>query len=159
MEQSLPRDRWIPWYIVAFFIVFIAILGGFTWIAVHSYTGQVTEDAYKKGLAYNSIIAQADLQQALGWKSTLAVTPRGKTLDIAFTLKNASGQAISDAHVTASAIRPTQAGQDVHITLTPGGKGLYQGSVPLAWEGMWDLRISATKDGKNYQQSKTVIIQ
>ena len=33
---------------------------GFAWIAFHTYTGEVTVDAYKKGLAYNSAIARAE---------------------------------------------------------------------------------------------------
>ena len=153
-----PSDRWIPWAIIAFFISFMVLLSGFAWIAFHTYTGEATLDAYKKGLAYNDDIANADAQKTLGWKGMLQVMPHGNTLDIAFTLNDSSGHTINDAKVIARIIRPTQAGHDVQITL-PYDKDVYHGKADLNWPGVWELHISATQGQHNYQQSRTIVIQ
>lgn len=152
------RDRWIPWAIVAFFVCFIALLSGFAWIAFHSYTGEVTENAYKKGLAYNADIAHANAQAELGWKTVLEIQTYDKITAIVFSLRDASNHVISDATVTAYLSRPTQAGHDLAVALT-FNDGTYRGMASLKWKGIWDIRISATRDGYNYQQSKTVILQ
>ncbi|MDE3061049.1 MAG: FixH family protein [Pseudomonadota bacterium] len=155
-----PRNdaHWIPWAIIAFFVCFITLLSGFAWIAFRTYPGEITQDSYKKGLAYNAAIASADAQQAAGWKSTLATASHGLNVDIAFTLRDAAGHPLDNARVIAHLIRPTQAGHDVEIPLQ-GDRGLYRGSAALPWPGVWELRLSATRGGDHYQQSKTLILQ
>lgn len=145
--------------IVAFFAAFMVLLSGFAWIAFHTYTGQVTEDAYKKGLAYNTTIREADVQKELHWSSNLTVMPQGHRVDIAFTLKDAAGHAIDDARVIALISRPTQSGHDKTLTLYPSGKGHYRGRIALDWSGAWNVRISATENGHNYQQSKSMVLK
>ena len=54
------KDKLMPWYIVLFFVVFTIVLAGFAVIAHRTHTGVVTENAYKKGLAYNDVIKEAD---------------------------------------------------------------------------------------------------
>ena len=151
-----PGDRWIPWYIVAFFVFFMVLLTGFAWIAFHTYSGEVTKDAYKKGLAYNTTIANADTQKQLGWKSTIATTFRGKIVEIMFTLHDKNDKPMSDAGIVASLVRPTEAGYDKRITLHSHGEGVYHGNTYLDFSGVWNLQISATSEGHNYQKTKTI---
>ena len=158
-NSARPSDRWIPWAILAFFASFMILLSGFAWIAFHTYPGQVAEDAYKQGLAYNTAIAHADAQEKRGWKTTLQTTPRGNNIDVAFTLRDAAGRAIDDARVIARAVRATQAGHDAQVVLQSSGKGHYHGTIALDWPGAWDIRISATHGTDNYQQSKTIVLQ
>jgi nitrogen fixation protein FixH len=157
-SASRSSDRFIPWYIVAFFAFFILLLSSFAWIAIRSYTGEVTEDAYKKGLAYNAVIGKAEEQARIGWKGTLQISAQGRKAHIIFMLSDAGGHPIKDAKVSARCVRLTQAGGDALLMLTPDGKGRYDGSIMLAWLGQWKLHVSATYGGHNFQQVRTVIL-
>ena len=53
--------------LVAFFGVVFAVNGVFFWFASDSWTGLSTEDAYRKGIAFNDQLARADAQKRLGW--------------------------------------------------------------------------------------------
>ena len=150
--------RWIPWAILAFFASFMLLLSGFAWIAFHTYPGEVTEDTYNKGIAYNTALSNAAAQENLRWKGVLQTMQKDNSIDITFDLKDASGKLIDDAKVVARLTRPTQAGHDVQMTLHYD-KGMYSGTANLEWAGMWDIRISATRGHDNYQQSKTIIMQ
>ncbi len=158
-NSAHPPCRWIPWSIVAFFVFFMLLLSHFAWIAFHTYTGQVTQDAYKKGLTYNSEIARSEAQDRLGWKAVFSLTPQGNNVRISFALRNASGRPITDAEVTVRATRATQAGHDKQLVLESIGNGVYRGNIELAWSGAWDIRVSASRGTANFQQSKTIILQ
>lgn len=160
MEPAIarPSDKWIPRSIVLFFVFFVLLLSGFAWIAIHTYTGEVTANAYKKGLAYNDIIAKADAQDRLGWKSTLDVKSQGRKADVAFTLADKSGKPLDRAEVVVRFARPTQAGHDVQLTLRCEDGKTYRGQAELAWEGAWDVLVSADYDGHNYQYMRSIVI-
>ena len=156
--STAQEAAWIPKAIIGFFLFFMVLLSGLSWIAFHTYPGEATKDAYNKGLAYNTAIAGADAQAKLGWKSTLDVAPHANRVSIVFTLVDVSTRAISDANVIARFVRPTQAGHDVEAVLHYDN-GAYRGQPQLDWPGVWDLHISATRGADNYQESKTITVQ
>ena len=157
--DHVKNAAWIPWAIIAFFASFMLLLGSFAWIALHTYPGEATDDAYNKGLAYNHDLQSAAAQDALGWESSLQLVPQGHVVEIEFTLRDASGNPITNASIIARARRATQAGHDTQISLKTGGKGLYRGRMKLDWPGAWDIRVSATQGADNYQKSKIIVVQ
>jgi nitrogen fixation protein FixH len=161
MDTSVPRpsDRFIPWYIVGFFVAFMLLLSWFAWVAVKGYTGEVTKDAYKKGLAYNRVIAKAEEQEALGWKGALQVVALGREARVTFTLKDKQDQPVKDGIVNLRCYRPTQASNDAELTLKPDGTGQYTGDVTLAWPGLWEMHVSALAGGHEFQLAKNVVLQ
>lgn len=64
MPEQL-RDRLIPWYFVMAFLVVFAVNGFFVYMAVSTNHGVVTENAYKKGLDYNNVVAQIRKQREI----------------------------------------------------------------------------------------------
>lgn len=159
MNTSLrPTDRFIPWAIASFFIVLAIVLAGLCTIAFRTYTGEVTDGAYKKGLVYNTTLQEAQTQSRLGWKSNLSVTPAAQAFQIVWHLADEHIVPISDADAQAWCIRPTQAGFDTHALLKRNGKGTYQGMIALPLKGVWEVHVSAVYKGHNYQEVKTVIL-
>lgn len=158
-SSSKPIDKFIPWFFVIFFVVLTIALGSFVWIAVKSNRGLVTQDAYKKGLAYNLIIEKQKQQDALQWQTNLAVDRQddGAVL-VRFTLKNMVGMPISDATVQAVFVRPTEAGHDVTLPLMHKKNELYTGSTPLPFRGLWVVRITAQQGENTFQQEQRVTL-
>jgi len=161
MTSSLakPSDRFIPWYLVAFFVFLVLSLSWFVWIAVHDYPGEVTKDAYKKGLKYNQTIEKSEAQDKLGWNSDANFIMHGREIAVSFTLTDNHAKSIKNAVTNVWFIRPTHAGKDAEISLTPDGKGNYNGKTTLAWQGEWEVHISATSNGHNYQQVKIINLE
>ena len=160
-SPSLPRpsDRWIPWYIAAFFVVLVSVLVPMAVIAVRTNTGVVTDGAYEKGLAYNKAIEASEQQARLGWKGAITVIPTSDNkVSASFDLQDESGKDIDDAVVKLYLVRPTQAGSDQQIDMKFEGKGHYTAEATLSAKGLWDARIGAMVKDKNFQVTKRIII-
>lgn len=148
-------DKFIPWYIVLFFVVQTVLFGWFAYLAHKSYTGVVFDDAYKKGLNYNHVIAEVDEQEKLGWRMEIdAKRDAGGRAAVVVSLRDKDGNAISDAGVKLWLIRPVQDGMDQHLMLQSSGSGLYRGAASLPAPGLWELRAEAEKDGHRFQFSR-----
>lgn len=150
-----PSDKWIPWYIVLFFVCITCVLGAFTWIALSTHTGTVTDDAYKKGLAYNETIHQADAQKAWGYAPSLARAGD----DVVFTLKDAAGLPVQ---VTAAAVwffRPADARGDVRGDMTADAAGALRYDAKSLARGLWEVRVLATTPKGAYQYSKRMVFE
>lgn len=155
-KTSGPRksDRWIPWYIVAFFVV-IAILDGiFVYIATSTHTGVVSERAYDKGLAYNDTVAAAEAQAALGWQHAIRLES-GK---LVFTLNDNNGAPLSDAAAKVVIKRPIGDTLDFTLELHPVGNGRYEAPVSFPANGQWDARVYVLWQDKDYQAHKRLIV-
>lgn len=148
-------DRWIPWYIVAFFVV-VAILDGiFVYLATSTHTGVVSEQAYDKGLAYNDTVAAAEAQAALGWQH--AIHLEGGML--VFTLNGNDGVALNGAAVKAVIKRPIGDAQDFTLELRAAGDGRYEVPVSFPANGQWDARVYALWQDQDYQAHKRLIVE
>lgn len=153
-------DRFIPYYIVAFFIFLILVLVWFVMLAIRNYPGEITHNAYTKGLTYNRALAESEAQTKLGWNSIIRFQYDHLNVSTIFTLSDKNGSPIKDAAVNAWFIRPTHAGSDLdHVPLKPDGKGTYTAKTTLAWPGEWEVHISATYQKHNYQQVKNINLQ
>jgi len=64
--------RTVLYGLLGFFGTVIAVNGAFVYFALESWPGLSATDAYRRGLAYNDTLAQANAQARLGWRSTLA---------------------------------------------------------------------------------------
>lgn len=153
--SAKSSDRFIPWYVVIFFVAQAMLYAWFVNIAHRSYPGMVTERAYEKGLQYNTVISKAKLQEELGWKTviTTAFSESGDARIMA-TLADRDGNPISGAQVALWLVRPAREGLDIKTVMRPTGKGIYTAVSALPARGLWEVRILAEKDGHSHQSSK-----
>ncbi len=156
--EAMPRpsDKWIPWYIVLFFVFLSFVFGGFAYIAQKTHTGVVTEDAYKKGLAYNSVIEKAKQQEMLGYIADISMSPDGV---LRFGLMQKNAAAVDIKHVSIWFFRPTQSKADVHGVMTPAAGGGYEIRPALPARGLWEVRILADTAAGPYQAVKRIVIE
>jgi nitrogen fixation protein FixH len=123
-----PWDRWIPWAFVAFLAAVLAANGTMIAVAVATWPGLETADAYRKGIEYNAVLEAAREQAALGWRVELAFVPAaegGQRGRLELRVADALGQPIERAEVQAGFSRPTQAGHDFGVSLDSEGGGAY----------------------------------
>ena len=153
-HHAKKTDRYIPYYFVAFFLVIFIVLGTFTYLALSTHRGVVTDNAYQKGLEYNQTIASEEAQKLLGWSSTIQLDSD----TLIFALSDANGNSIKGAKVIAYASRPTQAGHDIQVVLTPKGAN-YTSQLNLPFKGQWDIKVLATWKQQPYQTSKRIILK
>ncbi|MCC7305126.1 MAG: FixH family protein [Alphaproteobacteria bacterium] len=138
--SAARRDKWIPWYFVAFFAVIAVIDGVFVTIAVRTQTGMVTEQAYEKGLAYDKILDKATAQ------SRLDIKQRAEFADgvLSWSVAGENGMAFENIKVTAHFFRPVQDGYDFNIELKKARDGMYEGRPEFPLPGAWTARLEAT---------------
>lgn len=154
--SARPSDRFIPWYIVAFFVVQAVIFSWFVHLAHDSYPGVVTEKAYDKGLRYNDTIEKSLLQQKLGWSSTLDGAYKDGWALVEFNLKDAHDKPLTDVAVTLWLVRPVKYGMDFSVEMKPSADGRFVAKTQLPARGLWELRVRAVKGTQDYQASRKV---
>jgi nitrogen fixation protein FixH len=154
------RDRLIPWYIVAFMAVVIAVNGVMVYFATSSYTGLQAEGHYSKGLAYNEVIAAERAEQALGWTVRLEFDQTGAMQGrVSAEARDASGEPLDGAIVTAWLVRPTQAGHDLRLALAPETGGIYAAEVRLPLPGQWDIKTQIEHPSGTYRTVRRIVAQ
>lgn len=156
-KQNVRSGRWIPWVFVGLFGLVLVANGTMIAIAVTTFTGLETNNAYQKGLAYNDALAAKEEQAALGWQASLDSEPvAGSKETLAFTLTDRSGEPITEAKVEATVVRPIQEGHDQTVAFERTGQGRYQASVDLPLPGQWDVHLKAEAYGKTYRLAKRI---
>lgn len=148
-----PVDKWIPWLVVLFFMVFMCVDAVMVTLAITTQTGLVTEEAYEKGLDYNKTIAAAAAQAKLGWKDKISL--EGNILS--YSLKDKTGNFPAGADVRAKISRPTQDGYDFEIPLHKISTSTYETEVSFPLPGTWNVRIFVKWPDQQYQSSQTVL--
>jgi nitrogen fixation protein FixH len=151
LEADPRRGRWIPWLFVAGLTLTFAVNGVMVWLALDSWTGLTTEDAYAKGLAYNRTIAERAAEAALGWQAAIAFHPHGPSRGrIEATLSESSGDRLNGLEIELVLRRPTNQGHDQSLRLAARGDGRYDASVTLPLAGQWDAVLEARRGGDRF---------
>ncbi|MEQ8967938.1 MAG: FixH family protein [Azospirillaceae bacterium] len=153
IDHDPRRGRWIPWAFVAFFGVVLVANGTMLSVALTTWTGLSTENAYERGLVYNDTLARLAEGEALGWETGVAFEPvadpgsgrhAGRVVVEAF---DAEGRPIEDATVTAKLVRPTVYGHDETLALPQAAPGRYAADVELPLPGQWEVRATVVARG------------
>lgn len=147
--------RWIPWTFVGGFGVVIGANVALILFSLGSWTGLETTDAYRKGLAYNDVLAAAEAQAARGWEH--AIDYADERLEV--RLRDADGRGLEGLVVTATFIRPTNEGDDVTVLMAAEGAGRYGAPVALPYAGNWDVRVRAEGIGEPWFASQRLWVR
>ncbi|MBK8176722.1 MAG: FixH family protein [Rhodospirillales bacterium] len=110
MARARVPGWWYPWIFVGGLVIVIAVNAVMMTLAIGTFPGLETEDAYRKGIEYNQTIAAARAQDARGWHLDLHFTPspeagvHGGDVSIAFVDRD--GQALRELEVKVDFVRP-----------------------------------------------------
>lgn len=154
---------WYPWLFVAAFGIVIAVNGVMIKLAIGSFSGLSTENAYERGLDYNDTLAAARAQDEMGWQVAFEAVPggqdaaAGRTVAVEARFLDREGRPLTGLSVRALLLRPAAAGHDVELALAERGGGRYVGDAALPFAGQWELRVVARGDDDvSWQSSRRI---
>jgi len=131
--------------VLAFFGVVIAVNGIFIVLALRSWSGLSTDDAYRRGLTYNETLARAETQRALDWRAQAALQPGASGMArLTVVFADRAGAPVEGLAISGELRRPARADLDRDVELVREGPGLYGADVNLPLSGQWDVRLRAT---------------
>jgi len=128
--------------IVAFFGVIFAVNFLLAYLANSTWSGLVVENGYVASQSFNSDLAKAKAQEALGWNV-------GFTYDkdsVKITFADAKGAKIDTLNLTGRLQRTVTDKEDQVLTFGWMGSGLYSAPARLA-PGLWEVEVDGKGDG------------
>lgn len=138
---------------VVFFLVIFGVNFVFISAALKTHSGVVTEDAYKKGVAYNDLLERARTQPEIEQKFSLEKNR------IDWFIADHNGAAIDNAKVHAYFMWPVKKGYDFDVPLeTTNHEGHYWSNIDLPLAGRWRVKLTAHWDDQEFHASHNVII-
>ena len=150
----MKRGGWWPLAITG---VLAATVGANIWVMVIARDDPsfaIEPDYYRKALAWDTTMAQAEHNAALGWRLTPSLGPvarDGRAL-ITARLTDSTGAIIRDALVRVSALPVARAMDVQEVTLVVDGQGDYAASVDARRAGQWELRFDAVVGDNRFTQ-------
>jgi nitrogen fixation protein FixH len=143
------KRGWTGWHtlaaLVAFFGVIFTVNGIMTYIALSTFSGIETQNAYQTGRDYNERLEAAAAQRALGWQvsfdETFTPTPDGADATVAVQVLDANGVPLTGLAGDLTFWRPVVRGEDMVAPLTETAPGIYSAQALLPARGHWEMRL------------------
>lgn len=152
-----PREvtgRMVLAAIVGFFAVVFAANFTMATLAVSTFGGVETRNAYQAGLLYSQEIAAARAQEARKWQVDATISPlRADGVTIEVAARNGTGLPVSGVELVATFAHPANRREDRVVSLEPSGSGVYRGIIDIK-PGQWDLVVEVNKDGERMFRSR-----
>ena len=137
MEQHDPRrSRWIPWAFAGGMGLVVAVNAVLVYFAVSTFTGVTVPRSYERGRNYDTVLAEAARQDALGWRAEVAFA--GGRLTVRATDRD--GRAVP-GRIEGVMLRPLE-GTEVPLAFVPRGSGAWAAEAALPQRGQWDARLT-----------------
>ena len=138
------EGRHVLFALLGFFGIVFVVNATFLFKALSTYSGVVSNEPYRKGLAYNERIAADERQSQLGWRDEISVARDGAILVV---LKDAERTPVGGLSITANVGRPTTAQFDRPTALVEGAPGIYAARAGALDEGAWIVAVEARQAG------------
>jgi len=140
---TVITGRMVLYGMVGFFAVIFAVNGAFVYFALNSWPGLSSDNAYEDGRNYNQTLADAAVQNALGWKSDVAISPDQDHYVVRVDLTGTNGESLAGQRVRATFQRPVGEEYVIAAELLPTDRGVYLGRTQLPLTGRWQVLIEA----------------
>ena len=129
------------------------------WIALSSWTGLATNQAYDRGLTYNRNLDAAARQAALGWRPALAARLGAIGGEVELVLADAADEPVTDAEIVVRFERPTSEGLDFAVTLEATAPGVYRGGFAPPPAGAWNLHATIRRGDDLFVHDQRVVLR
>ena len=155
MAAQSTAWRWYPWAVIGV-LGFVAVVnGGMVWAALSTFPGVAITDSFDHSNEYDSILATAAREAALGWQVT-ADAPGGHAR---LTLADRAGHPIAHARLVGRALRPVGPDDTTMLTFREAAPGRYLADQVLRLQGQWELRVVVTDGTDTLHAAPRVLVQ
>lgn len=145
MAVSSPRrltGRQVLFILIGFFGVMLVANLTMVYFAMDSWTGLTAKKSYAQGIQYNTTLADAERQKALGWSLNVESTlGRDGQASFRMMLADKTGAPLRGHQVKAVLQRPTHENDDHQVTFAQQADGAYIAAVDGVAQGNWKLLI------------------
>jgi len=156
MDERKITGRTVLIGMVLFFGVIFAVNGTFLYLAIDTWPGLSSKQPYRQGLDHNNILAGADAQKKLGWRSVVS----GDASQLDITMTDKAGQPIPELVMKVIISRPVGSEEQYTMALTEKQDGSYHTPLSLPLPGRWIVDIRAShQNGPSYRLSHELIIK
>ena len=133
-------------HVLAMFIAFFGVIFGvnflMAYLAESTWSGLVVENGYVASQTFNSDLAKAKAQEALGWNVAFSYDKDSVKLSFA----DAKGAKIETLNLTGKLQRTVTDKEDQVLTFAWMGSGLYSAPARLK-PGLWEVEVDGKGDG------------
>lgn len=155
----IGSNGWIPLLFVGGFLILFAVTGNFVRLALTTFPGLVTTNAYERGLAYDDVIAAEQAQAEQGWQMTIMAPEfSGEGQVATITLSDRNGEPLAGGTVIMMAERMTRYAQQVRVQMSDVGAGRYEAPMELPISGRWLVSVLADIDGSRHFATEEVFV-
>jgi nitrogen fixation protein FixH len=109
------------------------------------------EDYYRKAVDWDARMLRQRQSQALGWTAELSVAST-RPHPVSLQLRDARGNAVSNARVNAVAFHNARARHPLVLALEEVSPGLYHVELGAVRPGLWELRLRASR-GRDHHET------
>lgn len=134
------EGRHVLFGLVAFFGVMLIANAILLYLAVSTFSGGDSSNAYQKGRNYNEIVEAAKRQDERGWRSELAYEDQTGRLTLEIVDKFEAP--ITGLQVDARLGRPATDKEDRQVELKEADAGVYAATLDLA-PGQWVISVAS----------------
>jgi nitrogen fixation protein FixH len=141
-KKRMPREitgRHVLFLMLGFFAVIIATDSWLVYKAVSTFGGVETDDAYRKGLAYNDRIAEERAQADLGWTNEARIEKD----ELRVFIRDKDQKGVGNLQITAVLGRPATNTNDRTLKLTEVAAGEYMATIGALEAGNWVAAMEA----------------
>lgn len=153
MEDADNHGKVIFLYFFLFFAFVTCVNGIFIYQALYTHAGEVTENAYEKGLAYNVTLKTSKDQPALREKAEM------ENGSFRWTINMADGSPLTRAITKVSFFRPVKGGNDFTVELQEVSPGIYEAIPQFPEKGLWTAHMDVKWKEQQYRTSQDIIIR
>lgn len=130
------RSRWIPWAFVGGMGLVIVVNAVMVYYAISTFTGVTVPRSYERGRGYETVLAEAARQDALGWRAEVSLT--GGALRVVAT--DREGRPVH-GRVEGILLRPLE-GMELPLAFAPTGGGRWAAEIAPPRPGQWEARLT-----------------
>jgi nitrogen fixation protein FixH len=149
-----PGWQW-PWLVTAALLFTVGVNVVMLVAASGDANGAVVEpDYYRKGVEWDLAMARRAASDRLGWRTSASIARVGDGHALRVHATDSTGAPLTGARFVAVLIHNLDAARPVRATLEELGDGRYEAPVPIAHDGMWEVRLEARRDAARYTSSQ-----
>ena len=152
MSPLIPKRRIWPTIVIAVLVIDVVVGLVLIRVATSDPHAAIEADYYQKAVTWDSTLAQASRNSALGWTldPTLGAISASHEAPFTLLLHDGTGAVVTGASILIEAMQVAHADDIVRAALLATPNGGYGAALPIGRPGLWEVRIVATRGSDRF---------